>query len=482
MQRRDGGTKSALRAVEAFMRSARRWFLCLAVLAVAPSAVLSPQAAQEQATSDVPNVFRAIARQRNPTVVAIKTTTWLDPAAEDEADWFERFFGRTLSRDSRVRREAATGFLISSDGDILTNDHVVADADIIEVRLLGQDATTYRATLVGRDPISDSAVIRLVRGPSNLPVAALGDSDSLEAGDWVMAIGNPYQLGHSVTVGVVSYVGRSFEIREGRWQNLIQTDASINPGSSGGPLLNARGEVIGISLAALADGLGDTMGIGFAVPINNVKAVLPALRSGRVIRGNLAVQLRHTTLTDEDAKALGLPDARGALITAVTRGSSAEVAGFLPGDVIVEFLGAPVASADDVLTRVSSATPGIRARAAVVRDGRTRGIDVTVEAFTIPSSPRKHRVPEEPCFGLTFADLESESGPADGSLVEGVERGSAAAAAGFEPGDVIRKINMHTIRTAADAQRELQRIPTGSTVFLLVRQDGEDRIVEMEKE
>jgi serine protease Do len=224
------------------------------------------------------------------------------------------------------------------------------------------------------------------------------------------------------------------------------------------------------------------MGIGFAVPINNVKAVLPALRSGRVIRGNLAVQLRHTTLTDEDAKALGLPDARGALITAVTRGSSAEVAGFLPGDVIVEFLGAPVASADDVLTRVSSATPGIRARAAVVRDGRTRGIDVTVEAFTIPSSPRKHRVPEEPCFGLTFADLESESGPADGSLVEGVERGSAAAAAGFEPGDVIRKINMHTIRTAADAQRELQRIPTGSTVFLLVRQDGEDRIVEMEKE
>ena len=465
------------------MRDARRWSLSVVVLAFASSAVLLPQTAHEQPTLADPNVFRAIAKQHNPTVVAITTTTWLDPAAEDDAAWFERFFGRALPRDSHVRREAASGFLISPDGDILTNDHVVADVDVIEVRLLGQDTTTYRATLVGRDPVSDSAVIRLIRGPLHLPVAALGDSESLEIGDWVMAIGNPYQLGHSVTVGVVSYIGRSFEIAEGRWQKLIQTDASINPGSSGGPLLNARGEVIGISLATLADGLGDTMGIGFAMPINSVKAVLPALRSGRVVRGNLAVQLRHATLTDNDASALGLPGARGALITAVAKGSSADVAGFRPGDVIVEILGAPVATADDVLTQVSSATPGMRARANVIRDGRTHTIDVTVEELPFPSSPLKHRAAEDPRrFGLTFADLEPGSGQAGGSLVEDVENGSPAAAAGIEPGDVIRKINTHRIRTAAEARRELQRIATASTVFLLVCREGEERIVEMERE
>ena len=464
------------------MRDARRWFLLVAVLAFASSAAIPGQPAHAQQASSEPNVFRAIARTQNPTVVAIKTTTWLDPAAQEEADWLERFLGRAFPRRSHVRREAASGFLISPDGDILTNDHVVADADVIEVRLLGQDTTTYRAAIVGRDPLSDSAVIRLVGGPSNLPVASLGDSDSLETGDWVMAIGNPYQLGHSVTVGVVSFIGRSFDLGEGRWQKLIQTDASINPGNSGGPLLNARGEVIGVSLATLADGFGDTMGIGFAIPINSVKAVLPALRAGRVVRGSLAVQLRHARLTDTDAKSLGLPTARGALITTVARGSSADAAGLRPGDVIVEFLGTPIATADDVLARVSSTTPGVRARLRVLRDGRPRTFDVTVEELSVPSS-RKPPPEENPRrFGLTFADLEPGTGPAAGSLVEDVENGSAAAAAGIEPGDVIRKINTQTIRTAADAQRELQRIPAGSTVFLLVSQDGEDRIVEMERE
>jgi serine protease Do len=465
------------------MRHARRWFLSVAVLTFASSAVLFPQAPQEHPTPGDPNVFRAVARQQNPTVVAIKTTTWLDPAAQEDADWFERLLGRAMPRGSHVRREAASGFLISAGGDILTNDHVVADVDVIEVGLLGQDTTTYRATIVGRDPISDSAVIRLVGGPANLPVAVLGDSDALETGDWVMAIGNPYQLGHSVTVGVVSFAGRSFEIAEGRWQKLIQTDASINPGSSGGPLLNVRGEVIGITLATLADGLGDTMGIGFAVPINNVKAVLPALRSGRVVRGSLAVQLRHATLTERDAKALGLPGTRGALITAVDKGSAADAAGLRPGDVIVEFLGAPVATADDVLTRVSSAKPGVRARAGIIRDGRACTIDVIVEELPLPPSPRKpHAVEDRRSFGLTFADAEAGPGQPGGSLVESVESGSAAAAAGIETGDVIRKINTHTIRTAADARRELQRLPTRTTIFLLVWQDGAERIVEIESE
>ena len=465
------------------MRDARRWSLSVAVLAFVSSAVLSPQAVEHRTSTD-PNLFRAIAREQTPIVVAIKTTTWLDPEAAEDADWYERFFARAFPRGPQRRREAASGILISPDGDILTNDHVVADVDVIEVRLLGHDTTPYRATIVGRDPVSDSAVIRLIGGPSNLPVASLGDSDSLETGDWVMAIGNPYQLGHSVTVGVVSYVGRSFEIGEERWQRLIQTDASINPGSSGGPLLNARGEVIGISLATLADGFGDTMGIGFAIPINSVKAVLPALRAGSLVRGSVGVRLRHATLTDNDARALGLPGPRGALVTSVVTGSSADAAGLRPGDVIVELFGAAVATADDVLTRVSSATPGVRARAIVIRDGRTRTFDVTVEQLSLPRSKRQHHGTEDPRrFGLTLADLDSGlRGAAEGSMVERVESGSVAAMAGIEEHDVIRKINQHTIRTTAEAQRELQRLPIGSPVFLLIWREGEERIVEMDTE
>jgi serine protease Do len=465
------------------MRDARRWSLLVVVLAFVSSAALSPQAVEHR-TSTGPNVFRSIAREQTPIVVAIKTTTWIDPAAAEDADWYEGFFARVFPRGPQLRREGASGILISPDGDILTNDHVVADVDAIEVRLLGQDATPYRAAIVGRDPVSDCAVIRLIGGPSNLAVASLGDSDLLETGDWVMAIGNPYQLGHSVTVGVVSYVGRSFEIGEGRWQRLIQTDASINPGSSGGPLLNVRGEVIGISLATLADGFGDTMGIGFAIPINSVKAVLPALRAGQLLRGNIGVRLRHATLTDNDARALGLSAPGGALITSVATGSSADVAGLRPGDVIVEFFGARVATADDVLTRVSSATPGIRARAVVVRDGRTHAMDVLVEPFPLPRSQRQHLGTDDPRrFGLALADLDSGlRGAVEGPIVERVEESSVAERAGIEAHDIIRKINQHTIRTAAEAQRELQRLPIGSPVFLLIWREGEEQIVEMDIE
>lgn len=466
------------------MPGSRRVSLSLVVLAIASIAVFASRTAQAQHAAAEPNLFRAIAREHNPSVVAIMTTRWIEPTAGEDADWYERFFGRALPRGPQVHREAASGFLISSDGDILTNDHVVADAERIEVRLLGYETTPYAATVVGRDPVSDSAVIRLVGGPSNLPVATLGDSDSLETGDWVMAIGNPYQLGHSVTVGVVSYMGRSFDIGEGRWQQLIQTDASINPGSSGGPLLNARGEVIGISLATLADGAGDTMGIGFAVPINGVKAVLPDLRRGRVVRGNIDMRLRHAMLTDNDARALGLPAARGALIMAVTKGSSADVAGLQPGDVVVELFGEPVNTADDVLTHMFSATPGVRAHAVVIRNGRSHPIDVTVEALPIRLSPKpRHANDESSRLGITFGNLGAEEhGSADGPIVERVEAGSAADAAGLEPGDVVRKINQQTIRTAAEARRELQRISVGSTVFLLICRDDAEQLVEMNRQ
>ena len=170
-------------------------------------------------------------------------------------------------------------------------------------------------------------MIRLQEPPADLPFATLGDSDALQTGDWVMAIGNPYELGHTVTVGVVGHQARAFEDAEGQRQMLIQTDASMNPGSSGGPLLNVRGEVVGINAAMVADEIGAGSGIGFAVPINDVKALLPQLRAGKVVRGHLGVTLRQERITGDDATALGLPRAGGALITSVDMGSTADTAG-----------------------------------------------------------------------------------------------------------------------------------------------------------
>jgi serine protease Do len=444
-------------------------------LAVAGMAELShPDAAGAQPPLDgVP--FRTLAREQNPVVVAIRTTRWLEPGTDEEVDWFERFFSRVLPNEPRIRREIGSGFLISPDGEILTNDHVIADADVIDVQLLGRDTRVYRAKVIGRDPISDSALIKLVNGPANLPVARLGDSGAIEAGDWVMAIGNPYQLGHSVTVGVISYPRRHFEVQEGNWQPLIQTDASINPGSSGGPVLNTRGEVVGISLAMVTDALGDSMGIGFAVPINTVKAVLPHLRAGRVVRGSLGVRPRMAVITEDDARALELPEARGALIESVDLASSGEAAGLRAGDVIVEFLAARIATAEDLVTRVALAQPGARARVVLIRDGKTRAIDVDVQALTSPDPQAPHRrIEQPPNFGLTVEDA-----PAGGPFVREVARGSAAAAAGIEPGDIIRKVNTYTVRTAREAEQALRHVRPGATAFLVISRDDVEQLVEL---
>jgi serine protease Do len=466
------------------MRGADRFWWWLAVLVIVTVAAVAPHGSLGFQGSPMDmHVFRTIARQQNPSVVAIVTTTWRDAASSEDTEWFQRFFNLALPEGPHVHREVASGFLISPDGDILTNDHVVADAEVIEVRLMGRDTTTYAATLIGRDPVSDSALIRLKDGPPDLPVAILGDSDALQTGDWVMAIGNPFQLGHSVSVGVVSYAGRTFGADQGHWQKLIQTDASINPGHSGGPLLNVRGEVVGMNVAVLADGIGDSMGIGFAVPINNVKAVLAGLRSGRVVRGRLGVQLRMALLTDNDATALGLPRAAGALITSVEKPSTADAAGLHAGDVIVEFQGLPIVSAGDLLARVSQSTPGARARIDVIHEGQVRRFEVEVGELLSPAPHPEPRRVERRDFGMTLVDDASPSRRAiDGPLVEQVQSGSVADTAGLETGDVVRQVNRQRIRTAAEAMHALHRMRTGSTAFLLIWRDGSELLVELPTE
>lgn len=435
------------------------------------------------------DLFRNIARELNPVVVAIMTRTRAEaPLPEDEA--FQWFFGHPLPPESRVQRGLGSGFLIDRDGEILTNNHVVAGAEAIEVGLFGDETKTYRATIVGRDPLSDSALIKLQHPSSDLPIATLGDSDALAPGDWVMAIGNPFQLGHTVTVGVVSYQGRPFQVEEGRWQKVIQTDASINPGNSGGPLINVRGEVVGINAAILGAGTGGNIGIGFAIPINSVRTLLPQLRKGKVTRGRIGVQLRGGPMTEEDAKALGLSKAGGAIVTFVERDSPADRAGLQAGDVIVAFNGTPVANTDDLVPRVSSTRPGSRVTLTVLRDGRERMVEVVAEELALEDDAaaiRQRGAGGD--FGLRLGDVTASIARqlrlppgVDGAAVYDVADDSPADRAGLQQGDIVLSVNRHAVHNAAEAVQDLRRIQAGRPAFLLVWRAGNELLIEMRGE
>jgi serine protease Do len=442
-------------------------------------------ATQEQAVPMNTHLFREIARQQNPMVVAIMTKARVGQTAPHVKEWFEWFFGEPLPPEDRVQRGVGSGFLISRDGEILTNDHVVAGADVIEVGLLGDDTRTYHARLVGRDPLSDSALIRLVDPPTGLAVATLGNSDALEPGDWVMAIGNPFQLGHTVTVGIVSYQGRPFEVAEGTLQKMIQTDASINPGNSGGPLLNVRGEVVGIN-AAIVGQTGGSIGIGFAIPINGIKTLLPQLRAGKVIRGRIGVAL-HGSLNEAEATALGFSNTAGALITFVERNSPADRGGLRAGDLVIAFDESPVIAAEDLLTRVSSAPPGSEVAVTVTRAGHTYTLEVSVEALPTEDAAVTLRSGEGLTdLGLTFVDMtpaiaEQLLVPSgiEGAIVRSVRGGSSAARAGLQEGDVVSRVNRHVIHDAAEADRELHAIQAPTPVFLLVWRHGNEVLVHL---
>jgi serine protease Do len=344
------------------------------------------QAASAETSERVMNtsLFRTIAKRENPVVVFItvqsRTRTPDMTQFFGGDDFFWRFFGGPAQPHEQIQRGLGSGFVITHDGEILTNNHVVAGAQQIRVGLYGDDHKTYPAEVVGRDPLTDSALIKLKSAPTDLPTANLGDSDALEPGDWVMAIGNPFQLGHTVTVGVVSYKGRPFAVSEGRFQNMLQTDASINPGNSGGPLINVQGEVVGINSAILSgEGGGGNIGIGFAVPINTVKALLPQLRQGKVHRSQLGVQIQSRPVTDDEAKELGLPRAEGAIVSMVQHDSAAERAGLQAGDVITEYNGKPVSDADSLTAMVVDTPAGTRVPIVFYRHGSRQTASVTVE-------------------------------------------------------------------------------------------------------
>jgi serine protease Do len=472
--------------------------------------------------------FRTIAKAQSPMVVNIRTEMRMK--AQDLSDFFggggggggaddffRRFFGPGAGGqddqddnpgrggNGRGRRPqqapktqaAGTGFIISAkEGLILTNNHVVEDATKIEVQFFGDDDDdAYTAKVIGKDALTDSALIQLTERPTHpLAEAKFGDSSQMAAGDWVMAIGNPFNQAHTVTVGVVSAVGRPYQPLQGRSNEMIQTDAAINPGNSGGPLLNIRGEVIGMNTAIISNDRGaGNLGIGFAVPINSVRELLPQLRQGKIVRGRIGVQV--LPMPRDAYEDFGLKSRTGAIVAQVAPGGASAKGGIQPEDVITEFNGRPVTNSNDLVKMVIATKPGTSVPVKVMRDKQEKTLHITVEELDLDAEQQGLRgggrggnnnapEPEEQGaagFGLTLQNvtpqmarrLQLPSGQS-GALVADVDPNSDSIRA-LRMGDVILRVNGKAVASAVEAGRELQKIMPGRIARILVWRLNNDR-------
>jgi serine protease Do len=430
-------------------------------------------AANVAALDGRPPSFAAIARKTMPVVVNISTIAQRpgrggtnDPIEE----FFNRFFGEGATKENALR-SLGSGILISKDGEILTNYHVVRHADTIKVKLANQ--TEFEARLVGKDERTDLALIRIRRSGGNLPFARLGSSSQLDVGDWVMAIGNPFGLEHTVTAGIVSAKGRV--IGAGPYDNFIQTDASINPGNSGGPLINATGEVVGVNSAIFTQ-RGGNIGIGFAIPIDLAKKVVEQLRkNGRVIRGWLGI--RAQDVAPQTAISLGLSRGAGevALITEVTDGSPAAEAGIRAGDVIVELNGKPVPKSHDLPSIIADTPPGHKISLKINREKLERVFSVKVGELPEDGDLNQPLEAKEPEIGLRVQRITPEAArrlglnSTKGVLVVEIQPGSPAEQVGLEPADVIREVNQRPVNNVRDFERAVRQSRRGDRILFLVQ-------------
>jgi serine protease Do len=450
--------------------------------------------------------FRDIAKSQMPSVVNIKTESRRRSQEMTEFfggdDLFRRFFGgpedsppgTSPRQREQVVQSAGSGFIISKDGLILTNNHVVEGTTKVVVSLYGEDSDQeYLARIVGRDQLTDSALIELTEKPDHeLPEATFGDSSQIQPGDWVMAIGNPFNLAHTVSVGVVSALERPFRVATGRDQQMIQTDAAINPGNSGGPLLNVRGEVIGINTAIYSDmRQSGNIGIGFAVPINAVRNLLPQLRTGKVTRGMIGVEVGEVPRTAVDE--FGLKERRGAVVGAVRQGEPADQAGMEPGDVILEVNGKPVVDSQSLVQQIVSLKPGTTVPIKVLRNRQERTLNVTIGELNLDQEDEREASADDGAegtgFGMALGNLTAERArrlgvPAGttGALVTDVDPDGGAARGGVQPGDIILEVNRQKISSVADARRLLQEVPAEGTAFLLIQRQGRQRFVTVQKD
>jgi Do/DeqQ family serine protease len=420
--------------------------------------------------------FSAVADRVTPVVVNISTVSRRPaPGSSDDPQRFREFFGdefyeRYFRRRPREEpRSGGSGVIVDPAGYILTNNHVIENAQDITVRL--SDSRKFRATLVGRDPKTDLAVLK-VEASAPLPTAELGDSERLRVGQWVVAIGNPFGLDRTVTVGIVSATART-RVGVTTYENFIQTDASINPGNSGGPLLNLDGRVIGINTAIVAAG----QGIGFSIPINEARSVMGQLIArGKVVRGWLGAAIQD--ITDELATSFGVREREGVLVADVMKGGPGETAGLRPGDVIVQLGTTKIREVPDLQRRVADVAPGQSVEVDVMRDRTTHRLTVRVGEMPAEDTTAAEVDPGPEGFGLQVEPLAPDTAErlglpfSHGLLVTDVAGGGPGERAGLRRGDVILEVDRKPVHDAPSLQKALSAVPAGRSVVVWVHQPG----------
>ncbi|MEJ2656540.1 MAG: DegQ family serine endoprotease [Desulfobacterales bacterium] len=425
-----------------------------------------------------PGSFSYLVQIANPSVVNISTVKFIKEEREIPApfgpndpmrDFFERYFGGQMPK-KYTQKNLGTGFIIDDKGFILTNNHVVEQTD--EIRVRTADGKEFDAKIVGRDPMTDLALIRIKADTPFIPLH-LGDSNRLEVGDWVIAIGNPFGLGNTVTAGIVSAKYR--QIGAGAYDNFIQTDTPINPGNSGGPLLNTDGEVIGINTAIFSQS-GGSVGIGFAMPINMAKDLLPQLKKGKVIRGWIGVTIQKVTPELKDM--FDLPDEKGALVSDVALGSPADESGIKRGDVIVGFDGKPIKESRELPYIVASTPVGKTVPVEVIRNSEKKSLQLKVSELKTAEEEFQQMPKGEAGLGLTLQEITPELAQqydlaeTSGLIVVNVENNSPAADADLRSGDIILEIDRMPVKSLAAFNRKIRHYKKGETILFLINRDG----------
>ncbi|OGP92619.1 MAG: hypothetical protein A2Z19_07650 [Deltaproteobacteria bacterium RBG_16_54_18] len=435
-----------------------------------------------QGANEFPSLT-GLVKELKPTVVNISTTKVVRSPMDDffrgrdmpdffGDDFFRRFFGDRNQQREFKQRSLGSGFILDKEGYIITNNHVVEQANEIKVKLSNEKE--YDAKVIGTDPKTDLALIK-IKTAGELPVARLGDSDKLEVGEWVVAIGNPFGLEQTVTTGIISAKGRV--IGAGPYDDFLQTDASINPGNSGGPLFNLKGEVVGINTAIVAGG----QGIGFAIPINLAKGLLPQLKKGHVVYGYLGVMIQD--ITPELAKSFGLKEAKGVLISDVLKDSPAQKGGVMKGDVVLEYDGKRVEERGQFVKLVGNTQVGKKVKMVVWRNKDQKTFWVTIGEVAEKKIAQGKTAPgaeESNTWGFAVQEVgramaEKVGLPDDtGVMITEVEPGSAAQQKGLQAGDVIIEIEHSPIKGLAEFRKQIEPYKKKKSLLLTVRQKANE--------
>lgn len=435
-----------------------------------------------------PQSFADLAEKVKPAVVNISTTSTVkvpgnpfrhffgQNQGEPFDDFFKRFFDEVPDKEMK-QQSLGSGFIINKDGYIITNNHVVDDAEEIKVKL--SDGAEHKAKVVGRDSKTDLALLKISTPFENLPVLALGDSNKIRVGDWVMAVGNPFGLEQTVTQGIISATGRV--IGAGPYDNFLQTDAPINPGNSGGPLVNLKGEVIGINSAINPAG----QGIGFAIPSALAKSVTTQLKEkGKVVRGWIGVTIQ--TVTPELAKSFGMKEAKGALVGDVAKNGPAEKGGIKTGDIIISFDGRDIKTSKDLPLLVAETPIGKTVDAVVMRDNKEVHVSIKLEELTEEKLVSQSSTPVQ-SFGMKVENLtpqlrqQFKIEEKSGIVVVNVEPGSFADDSGIQPGDIIKEVNRKAVSNLTDFNAALATTGKGRPVLLLLKRGKQTYFVVMQR-